>query len=171
MTFATLQLIKDFPSRLGFLRQLSVYQIRTGNRTQRLHISIYTFGHFFFGFIELDIAETCPHSNFGFGTNTRNHIGWCHMTIKHALTILGITYPVIHQVPVHTVRTTISGVTSVTALPSLIAMSGIIKVFLPFLLFCLGTSHIHVNGSYRQRIHIYYIQYIGKVGGNNQFIT
>lgn len=49
------------------------------------------------------------------------------MAKKHAFTILRITYAIVHQVPVHTVGAGIARVTSVTALPILETMGGVIE--------------------------------------------
>ena len=93
------------------------------------------------------------------------------MRIQHALTILRVTNSIIHQVPVHPVRTGIPRMATITTLPALITMIRIVKIFLALVLRRFRTTRIHVGSRYLQCIYIDDIQNIGEISRDYQLIS
>lgn len=62
------------------------------------------------------------------------------MTEEKALAVFRITHSVVHQIPVHTVSTTVSRMASVAALPALETICRVIEIFLTLMYIGLCTS-------------------------------
>ena len=96
--------------------------------------------------------------------DARDHIFRCLEAKQHTLAVLGVANAVVHQVPVHAVRATIVGVTTVARLPVLIAERRIIECPLTLIARRLYAGRIIGHSLHTLLLEINYVEYIREVG-------
>ena len=107
----------------------------------------------------------------GGNPDTGNHIGRSHMAKEHALAVLGVADTVVHQVPVHTIRSSVSRMAAKTTLPILEAVRSIVEVAFTLVFSRFFTFGIQFDRRHFVRIDIHDVQDIGKVSRDNQLVT
>ena len=55
------------------------------------------------------------------------------MAKEHTLAVLGVADTVVHQIPIHAVRTAVSRMATVTTLPVLETVGGVVEIFFSFI--------------------------------------